>query len=56
MVGIELDFIKTQDVMENPNESTWEFVWKEADFLHLPTIFRDFLRAMVARARLSSSS
>jgi hypothetical protein len=30
MVGIELDFIKTQDVMENPNESTWEFVWKEA--------------------------
>jgi hypothetical protein len=29
MVGIELDFIKTEDVMENRNESTWEFAWKE---------------------------
>jgi hypothetical protein len=25
MVGIELDFIKTEDVMEKRNESTWEF-------------------------------
>ena len=30
MVGIELDFIGTQDVMENRNGSTWEFAWKEA--------------------------
>ncbi len=29
MVGIELDFIKTEDVMENRNETTWEFAWKE---------------------------
>ena len=28
-VGIELDFIRTQDVTENRNESTWEFAWKE---------------------------
>jgi len=29
MVGIELDFIRTEDVMENRNETTWEFAWKE---------------------------
>jgi len=29
MVGIELDFIRTEDVLKNPNESTLEFAWKE---------------------------
>jgi len=29
MVAIELDFVKTEDVMENRNETTWEFAWKE---------------------------
>jgi len=29
MVAIELDFVKTEDVMENRNEATWEFAGKE---------------------------
>ena len=29
MIGIERDFIRTEDVLENHNESTWEFAWKE---------------------------